>query len=105
MLSISSCNVNLSRVLLLYLQSTSHPYRLSVKMKVLIQNRTDRFTEVQLSALAAFQSKQTDGGLSKNLGGEGEKKKQSFSTNSPTSVVGHNAHIWPLQFNFHMLFG
>lgn len=48
-------------------------------MKVLIQNRIDGFTEVQLSALAAFQSEQTDGGLSKNLGGgggEGRKEKK-----------------------------
>lgn len=80
-------------------------------MKVLIQNRIDGFTEVQLSALAAFQSEQTDGGLSKNLGGggrggeEGKKKKQSFTRNSLTSVVRHDAHICPLQFNFHMLLG
>lgn len=53
-------------------------------MKVLIQNRIDGFTEVQLSALAAFQSEQTDGGLSKNLGGGGagrggrKKKKAKF---------------------------
>lgn len=47
-------------------------------MKVLIQNRIDGFTEVQLSALAAFQSEQTDGGLSKNLGGK-EKKKRKVS--------------------------
>lgn len=38
-------------------------------MKVLIQNGIDGFGEVQLSALATFQSKQTDGGLSKHLGG------------------------------------
>lgn len=77
-------------------------------MKVLIQNRIDGFTEVQLSALAAFQSEQTDGGLSKNLGGgqgRKEKKKQSFTRNSLTSVVRHDAHICPLQFNFHMLLG
>lgn len=51
-------------------------------MKVLIQNRVDGFTEVQLSALAAFQSKQTDGGLSKNLEGKWgwgkEEKKAKF---------------------------
>lgn len=57
------------RIFLPYSQSTSHPYRLSVKMKILIQNGIDGFGEVQLSALAAFQSKQTDGGLSKHLGG------------------------------------
>lgn len=79
-------------------------------MKVLIQNRIDGFTEVQLSALAAFQSEQTDGGLSKNLGGGAgrggrKKKKQSFTRNSLTSVVRHDAHICPLQFNFHMLLG
>lgn len=46
-------------------------------MKVLAQNRIDWFTEVQLSALAAFQAEQTDGRLSKNLGEEeGEKKKK-----------------------------
>lgn len=44
-------------------------------MKVLIQNRIDGFTEVQLSALAAFQSEQADGGLSKNL--RGKEKRQS----------------------------
>lgn len=55
-------------------------------MKVLIQNRIDWFTEVQLSALAAFQSEQTDGGLSKNLGGKKESK-QSWTRNSLTSVV------------------
>lgn len=45
-------------------------------MKVLTQNRIDWFTEVQLSALAAFQAEQADGRLSKNLGEEeGEKKK------------------------------
>lgn len=63
------------RMVLPYLQSASHPHRLSVKMKVLIQNRIDWFTEVQLSALAAFQSEQTDGGLSKNLGGKKESKQ------------------------------
>lgn len=71
-------------------------------MKVLIQNRIDCFTEVQLSALAAFQAEQTDGRLSKNLGEEeGEKKKeQSFSGNGLTSAVRHDAHIGPLQLNF-----
>lgn len=45
-------------------------------MKVLVQNRIDWFTEVQLPALAAFQGEQTDGRLGKNLGEEeGEKKK------------------------------
>lgn len=80
MLSIGFCNAKLTRVFMRYLQSASHPYRLSVKMKVLIQNRVDGFTEVQLSALAAFQSKQTDGGLSKNLeggGGAGRRKKKA----------------------------
>lgn len=105
MLSISSYNAKLTRIFLPYLQSTSHPHRLSVKMKVLIQNRIDGFTEVQLSAFAAFQREQTDGGLSKNLGGEEEKKKQSFIRNSLTSVVRYDAHICPLQFNFHMLLG
>lgn len=47
-------------------------------MKVLVQNRIDWFTEVQLPALAAFQGEQTDGRLSKNLGKEegGKKKHQ-----------------------------
>jgi len=108
--SINSYNVKLTRILLPYLQSTSHPYRLSVKMKVLIQNRIDGFTEVQLSALAAFQSEQTYGGLSKDLvgweeGGKKKKKKQSFTRNSLTSAVRHDAHICPLQFNFHMHLG
>lgn len=70
-------------------------------MKVLVQNRIDWFTVVQLSALAAFQGEQTDGRLSKNLEEEGEKKKaQSFSRNSPTSVVRHEAHIGTIQVNF-----
>lgn len=45
-------------------------------MKVLIQNRIDGFTEVQLSALAAFQSEQADGGLSKNLRGKEKRKSK-----------------------------
>lgn len=90
-------------IFLPYLQSTSHPHRLGVKMKVLAQNRIDWFTEVQLSALAAFQAEQTDGRLSKNLGeeeGEKKKKEQSFSGNGLTSVVRDDAHIGPLQLNF-----
>lgn len=46
-------------------------------MKVLVQNRIDWFTEVQLPALAAFQGEQTDGRLSKNLE-EGGKKSTKF---------------------------
>lgn len=101
MLSIGSCNAKLTRIFLPYLQSTSNPYRLSVEMKVLVQNRIDRFTEVQLSALAAFQGKQTDGGLSKNLAG-GEKR-HSFTGYSLPSVLRHDAHTCTLQFNIHML--
>lgn len=101
MLSVSSYSAKLTGIFLPYLQSTSHPHRLGVKMEVLVQNRIDWFTEVQLSALAAFQAEQTDGRLSKNLEEEeGEKKAQSFSRNSLTSVVRHDAHTGPLLLNF-----
>lgn len=69
-------------------------------MKILIQNGIDGFGEVQLSALAAFQSKQTDGGLSKHLGG-GWKKAKFYS--ELTSVVKPGTHILPLRFHFYML--
>lgn len=69
-------------------------------MKVFIQNGVDGFTEVQFSALAGLQCKQTEGGLSKNLVRRG--RKQRYTQSSLTSVAKHDARILPLRFHFHL---